>query len=431
MGFFDKILNVRGNRFILDETEFASRIVSVARAFMDDDDHPRFSQESAYFLACTLAEINFPIDQIADKVATLKFSVQNESGKIVERLPKSVDRLITRPNVFCSFSQMVYDAVFILLSDGNLVAARNKPSLFSDSDFTPENIKSVNLLYPGSYHYRLNTELSHLFADRISDMVRAVDYDYANRRIVYEPGAIEILGSKGQPDNAMRYPSPLQSVSRNIENLIVVYQARYRAYTKNGMGMLISPKGTNIGTNAAAVVNNSVDRDRIVRDILKRYGVSGENGEGRQKLLWGVSGVAIDAVKTLATISELQPFDETREDALQIAGAFSVDKDLLPSKDGTTFTNKEAAEAGLYTGPVYTMAKDVFEFLTKLMRLDKIGLKLVPDLENIPVLQKQRVSRADADSKVVDLIVKMRENGLATDQDVQIISEKIIKNYIV
>jgi hypothetical protein len=325
---------------------------------------------------------------------------------------------------------MIYDAVFILLSDGNLVAARNKPSLFADADYRVENIKSINILYPGSYTLNVKHDVSPIFANMLSDVIDTVRYSYGLTQATYNPEAIEVLGSKGVPDSALRYSSPLRAAERNINNLLAVYQARYRAYTKNGLGMIVSPKSASGSSELAAALNNSFSRDKIVADILQRYGVSGDDPTtGKQKLLWGVSGTPLDAVKTLATISELQPFEETREDALAIAGIFNVDKDLLPSKDGTTFTNKEAAEAALYTGAVSTMANDVFEFMTKLMRLDTLGLRLVPDLVNIPILQKQRLSQADIDGKIIDLLVKMRDNNLADEADIKLISERIINNY--
>lgn len=430
MALFDKILNLRGRRIIVDRSEFYDDIVRLSRSLASGDEVLRFSQATAYLIANTLAEVNFPIDYIADKVSTLKFSVETDAGKIVERLPKPVERLLKQPNVLSSFSQMIYDAVFILLSDGTLVGARNKPSLLSDFEFSPENIQSINLLYPGSYAIRRKYDASPFFASSKSDLFTSVDYTYGNHQISYTPDAVDILGIKGVSDCDLRYPSPLIAAERNINNLLVVYQARYRAYTKNGMGMIISPKPSNGASSLAATVNNSFSRDKIVADILQRYGISGDNPQGREKLLWAVSGAPVDAVKTLATISELQPFEETREDALAIAGVFNVDKDLLPSKDGTTFTNKEAAEAGIYTGIVTTMANDVFEFLSKLMCLDKIGIRLVPNTTDIPVLQKQRLNRAEADNKVIDLLVRMRENGLASDQEIKNISEKIINNYM-
>ena len=429
MGFFDKILNRGGSRIVLDRAEFYGDMARLSKYFADEDGITRLSQRNAYALAGSLAEINFPIDCIADKVATLSYDIVNDSGAVVERPPQSVVRLMERPNVFSSLSQMMYDAAFILLADGNLLAARNRPSLLAPEKFAPDNIASVCLLYPGTYSLHENQAVAHAFAGNISEVFSRIDHTYRGRQVSYTPDAVEILGTKGSPNDALQYPSPLMAAERNINNLLVVYQARYRAYTKNGLGVIISPKGASIATDPAAVLNSSVSRDKIVADILQRYGVAGDNPQGREKLLWGVSSVAVDATKTFATISELQPFEETREDALAIAGVFNVDKDLLPAKDGTTFTNKEAAEAALYTGPVASMAKDIADFMTRLMCLDKIGLRLMPNLVNVPILQKQRLTRADSDTKIIDLHIKMRDAGLAGGVDVKNISDSILNNY--
>ena len=53
-------------------------------------------------------------------------------------------------------------------------------------------------------------------------------------------------------------------------------------------------------------------------------------------------------IKTLATISELQPFEETEADALVIAGNIGVDKDLLNTKDNSNYENKKNAEINFW-----------------------------------------------------------------------------------
>lgn len=435
MGLFDGIFKRGGTGHYqaYDPFEMALGARAFSDAFFETAGHPHITQSNAYHLALSLAEIAFPIDIIADRVATLKYNLVNSSNKIIETAPPAVARLMDKPNAFASLPTLMYDAAFILMSDGNLLGLRTRPELFKDSPLNPDNIFSITIPQPHSYTIQWH---NHLRQDLISNIGELIDYIRINEEChqIYHRGIdAEFIGNGGsfQYNHAYGYGyrSPLLSAERNINNLLVVYQARYRAYTDNPMGIILSPRNSP-GTDIASVALGRDQTDKIHADLARRYGITGYDISGEKKKMWAITSTALQATKTLATISELQPFEETREDALQIAGLFDVDNSLVPTREKAAFTtdNKEAAEANLYDGIITSMANDVADFFTRLMALDKVGLKLVPDMTQVPILQKRRLQRAQGDSQVIDLLIKMRDAGLATDADIKNISDRIINN---
>lgn len=422
MSIIDKIF--KKQKPVLWDMSRIDRLLLARHLDLFQDSNPSFNPHKAYGTALSIAEIYYPIDLIADTVSTLEFNILDDDGNVVERVPNNIKRLLNKPNAFCSFSQMIYDAVFISLSDGNLAGLRNVPAVMNDKPANVDNIFSIQLLRPTSYSINIKTDISPLFASDITELIQSISYSHFGRQYELSGENVILSGSSGFPDENLRYPSPLSAAKRNIENLLAVYQARYKIYTKNGAGGILTKKATSSnGDNLADAINDPVTRDMIVEDVLKRYGLTGE------KLPWAVSAIPLEFVRTLATISELQPFDETREDALQIAGVMNVDKDLLPMKEGVTYANKDAAMLRLYTGPVKTQAEDIADFFTRLMCLDSIGLHLSPDFDGVDILQNERAKKAEGDAKIVDLMLKLRENDLTQESDMKEITERIINTY--
>src|SRR5690606_27522945 len=102
-----------------------------------------------------------------------------------------------------------------------------------------------------------------------------------------------------------------------------------------------------------------VTRDMILADLQNRNGLTGD------KNFIGISSIPMKFVKTLGTIAELQPFEETEADMVAIGGVYGVGKYLLPLKEGTTFTNQKDAEKHLWQNVVKGVCEDKARDLTK------------------------------------------------------------------
>ena len=103
---------------------------------------------------------------------------------------------------------------------------------------------------------------------------------------------------------------------------------------------------------------------REIEDYLdKSYGL----GEGQRPI--GVTDVPLSFVRTNLSISELQPFEETLQDAITIAGVYGIPDVLVPRKDHSTFNNQANAEKTAYCGVIIPMAQK-FSAMTSLHSSD-------------------------------------------------------------
>jgi hypothetical protein len=369
----------------------------------------KFSNDSAYLLAGSLAEVFFPIDAIAERVSALPFNLVNQKGEVVT--PEgNVKRLLESPNVFSSLKELLYNLVFSELASGNSYVYTRVPSLYKEAD--PSNISSIWGLMPDKVEVKLLSKRPNIFdVTSTEDFIEYYQYtlydkELLNPRFVIHERSLPPAGYEG----SLKSKSPLCAVERNVNNLLAVYAARYKVYVNNGMAGILSKAPAGAGDQMQQTVD-PVTRENIISDIMSRHGLTGD------KRMWTVSAIPLSFIKTLATIGELQPFEETREDAVQIAGIFEVDKDLIPTKDGTTYANKQVAERNLYQNVVKGMAEAKADTLTKAMRLDKVGLRLAPDFSKVEVLQEDRKLHAQTLGAYVSALGSAYKDGVITGDE--------------
>ena len=397
---------------------------SQCEAFYSPNHCEMLSDRNALELAGRLAEVFFPIDAIADRVAALPFLVVNAEGKPVDP-PGRVRELLVSPNPFATFSANMYNAVFNELADGNNYIYSKVPSSFKR--VSPEVLSGVYVLRPDRVDIRLKQARPKYFdalgaADLIESYRYSVPEELGDEALPPDRVVHERSTEAGAGRGLLRASSPLMAAKRNVDALIAVYEARYKVYVHNGVAGILTRKAVSKGDGAAEAVD-PVTREKIMADILERKGLTGN------KQLLAVSGVPLDFIKTLATISELQPFDETQADALQIAGIYGVDKDLIPLKEGTTFTNKEQAEKNLYQNVIMGVAHDKARSFTRAYALDAVGLRLVPDFSGVPVLQEDRESRYRGEALLIDNLLKLLGSGVTDKGDIIGIINKLIEKY--
>lgn len=390
------------------------------KSFYASEDAERFCNEQGFYLAGRISEIFFPIDAIADRVASLPFDVVNQNGELAD-IPKNIQRLIDKPNAFTTFSDMMYNSVFNELSDGNNYIYTKTPRSFNG--LSPDTISSIWLLEPDRVSIKIKSRRPKFFdITQISDVVEYYQYnkyDTENidpRYIIHERSL-----QPGDYSEGLKSQSPLNACYKNIDNLLAVYSSRHNVYVKNGNAGILTRDGAANNNNLEQAVNPA-DRDQIVTDILNRNGLVGD------KKLWTVSAIPLKFIKTIASIQELQPFEETIADAEQIAGVYGVDKDLLPHKE-SKYDNKENSEKNLITNIVMGVAHNKADTFTKAFALDKIGLKFQPNFKNIAVLKEDREKSLTGDSILINNIDKMKNAGLIEDIEAREILNKIIENY--
>lgn len=100
-------------------------------------------------------------------------------------------------------------------------------------------------------------------------------------------------------------------------------------------------------------------------------------------------------IKTSMSIQELQPFDETLVDAINIAGAYSIPSMLVPRKEASTYDNQASSERGVYSNIVIPEAKAFVRDMTQFLGLDRSGMYLDVDYSDVDVLQAGNKERQE------------------------------------
>jgi hypothetical protein len=221
---------------------------------------------------------------------------------------------------------------------------------------------------------------------------------------------------KNRSNSDYRGLSPLYSVKRNIDNLLAVYSARYNVYVKNGTAYILFPKVTNAQQQMQTILNSSV-RDDIIVDMNSRHGLTGD------KQIKAISTTPLEGINTLVGIKDLMPLEESEANFLIIAGALGIDKDLLPLKGGTTFTNKEVAEAKIWNDIAVTYAQDICSDLTNMFNLTSEQFAVRTD--GVGFLQTNRKTQLEADKVLIENLKSLQEAGLNTNE----IMNKILTGY--
>lgn len=337
---------------------------------------PTFCSGNAYATAKSLAEIFIPIDIISDRVGSVEYKYTDIEGVEVEKVPENVKRLLSRPNAFQTLSQLVYQMQFSDLAQGGCYnhtafAGKTKKTDLIDGLFCIEPDKIMPI-------FKKSIPENTFLIDDYSELVSGwVAWHFGKVQLLPEDVKLFITGSIGDD---LLPESPLKSVARNINNLYAVYSARYKNYINNGNAGILTRKVPNDGL--ANLADNNDVRNEIINEMNAREGIVGN------KNFIGISSHELNFIKTIGTISELEPFKETVVDLITIGAALNVDKDLLPREDGTTFTNKREAEKQLWQNTIIPFAQTKAEQLTKLLLLTGSGFKITADYSNVPILQE-------------------------------------------
>ena len=122
-------------------------------------------------------------------------------------------------------------------------------------------------------------------------------------------------------------------------------------------------------------------------------------------------------IRTNLSISELQPFDETLEDAIKIASVFGIPAVLVPRKDQSTFSNQDTAEKSVYTSVIIPAAKRFCEALTTFLGLDQKGLYIDCDFSDVACLQAGLKEQEEVKKLVNERCLSQFNNGLISIND--------------
>lgn len=362
----------------------------------------KFDQDRAYELANTIAEIFTPIDAIAERCANIKYDIVNKETKEIITPTGNLKRLLNSPNPLDKFGDIIYQEVFSKLSEGNsYIYTKTADSIVNP---TYDNISNIWVLRPNLTKPILKKSISNPFLMKtIGDIVDFYktfffyDHKIQPRYILHNTalGITETGAGK----------SPLFACEKNINNILAVYQARYNVYAKNGNAGILAKAPVGGGGASLQEAIDPITRDTMLKDLQDRNGLIGD------KNFIGMSSVPLQFIKTLGTIKELEPFDETLENAIKIAGVFGVNKELIPKKDNATFSNQTIAEKSFWQNVIKGTSYDVAKTLNKVFYLPE-EWSFEPNFSGIEALQEDKKAGFEADGLLIDNLDKLKANGI-------------------
>jgi hypothetical protein len=354
------------------------------------------TDSNGYELAQTVAEIFTPIDLIASKLQKLSNDIYFVDMQGNEQpMPNQIRAILDKPNPFYSIQDIAYNFAFSLVSDGNSILYTRS----TGKKVTMDNITGLFLLEPDKTTIQLKSGRPKILDTiDVTDLVESYKYTIDSKEI--DPKYIthtRYSMLKRSDNDFMWCRSPLVAAKQNIDNILAAYSARYNIFVNNGSAVIIAPKqgaGSGLEDSGSLAPNQ---RDRIVDDINSRNGLVGN------KSVKTISSIPIEVHNTLATIKDLQPLEECLADMYMIGGILEIDRDLLPSKDGTTFTNKEVAEAKLWSDVAIPMANDFAQVLTSALKV-KDG-RLMLRTNNVGFLQSNRKAELEGDKIEIENMI--------------------------
>lgn len=356
-----------------------------------------------------IPEVFFPIEYIASRISGGNFQLKKEADDSVVWRNQTVNKLLNKPNCAFSWKEFVHDHFVWKLTTGTSFI---RAVTAIDVDY--RSVLAYWVLPSDRVEVKAPRALVPLFdVSELSDLIASVDvmgaFGYQMRIdprqvMIDRDGIATLLIENGY----MKAHSRLDSLRKNISNLLSVYDARNVIFTKRGgIGYIVSKKMDATGTDALT----EAEKKQLVEQNAERYGI------GKGQLPYGISDVPIDFVRTNLSIAELQPFDETLADAINIAGAYGVPAVLVPRKDQSTFSNQATAEKTVYASVVIPMAKEFCKMFTSFIGLDKSGLYLDVDFSGVDCLQDGMKTEEEVKKLVNDRCRQQFLDGLITLND--------------
>jgi len=379
--------------------------------------HPTVVGNNFIELFKTIPEIFWPIDFIAKRISEAHFDLKRtKDDSLVWCNRLGADAILKQPNPIMTWREIVYQHFVYKMATGNAFFRAAMPeSITADaikfqwcSNYwsLPAHLVQVK---PMEYSYGVP-----MFGiAKIEELIKGYTLDlgpYSGLTIPYyqvwhdRDGIPELIKGNGY----LKANSRLLSVKKPIANLIAVYEARNVIYLKRGaLGFIVAQKEDPTGT----VALEPAEKDELRKQVESKYGI----GEGKSP--WAVTDIPVNFVRTNLSISELQPFDETLEDAIKIASVFGIPSVLVPRKDQSTFSNQDTAEKSVYTSVIIPAAKRFCEALSSFLGLEQKGLYIDCDFSDVACLQIGLKESEEVKKLVNERCLTQFNNGLISIND--------------
>lgn len=363
--------------------------LSELMSFADDLVDGAYSDYNLIQLFHSLGEVFAPIDEIARRIASAIPQLRKIDTDEVVYDNDPMNKILERPNPLQNFQQLIYEWVVYELVTGKNMLYANVPDTLS---FNYKNISALWNLPAYAVEMVTNANIKLFSATEISDIIKGYRVqDGMSSNVTISPEKV-LLSKQIDLDFSNRKlqgKSPLLAARKAIKNLLVVYAARHTIYVKRGaLGFLVSKKSDESGRQALT----KPEKDQLTKDWQDGHGVT---GKGKSPI--AITNLPVEYIRIAMSIQELQPFEETEQDAALIYAVLGVPRELMPKTKENTYANKVTAGRDLYNNICIAKAESMYQSISNFFRLRESGFYLFPSFNHIEVLQENKKEKADTD----------------------------------
>lgn len=334
-------------------------------------------------------EIAAPVHEIATRVADANFKLMKTYGdKSQDTGNAQFNRLFSQPNPLQGFRDMIYQAVCYELLTGKQFFYVNAPGML------PVELATVSTWCNLPAHQTRIIKHRGISPYDITDISELIDhYEVPGQNGRMEVKTVDrvtpIVRMSLYKGNDITCASPqIRGAEKAIHNLLAVYEARGVIYLKRGhLGILVSAKSDQSGT----VALTPGEKKELVQDLHDDYGLR------RDKSIIAVTNQPLSFIQTSMSIADLQPFNETLQDAVSIYKVLGVPRHLVPSIDNSTFANADADMKEFYNSVIIPKACQYAAYFTELFRLNGMRRVILADFSHVLQIQENRLESARVD----------------------------------
>lgn len=361
----------------------------------------------------SVAEVFFPIDYIARRVAGAKFVLKKSSDDSVVWNNKEVNQLLSYPNAIQTWQEFVYMHMAYKLSTGNsfIRSCYNSPSVTKflyNRHWWVLPSQDVEIKEKGNVLpiYGICSEdelIDHYEVSSSASRIDIPSYQVFHDRDLY----FEFNAHVGDY-HFLKSASRLSRAKDAVSNLLAVYSARNVIYVRRGaLGFIVSQKKDDTGS----VALTKKEKENLRSSYSQDYGL------GKNQFPFAISDQPVDFIRTNMSIQDMQPFDETLADAITIAGLYDIPSVLVPRKDQSTFSNQSVAEKSVYAGVIIPMCERFCKEFGDFIGLGDRGLYLDCDFSGVDCLQTGRKNEEQVKKLVNDRCKDQFLSGVITLND--------------
>lgn len=402
----DKVY-ARGNEPIEYTLDHPAHNLNYIDSLLDGYYSPRNYLELFYCLPEIYSAVNF----IARAVSDSNFQLIKEWNDEVDYKDADFNRLFSKPNPLQIHKELVYEAVCYEILTGKNFFYFNHNNLLALLDTKPK--RTITWSNLAASHVIIDTfkNIDPYSATSMSDFIQQYRIPTADGkyRIFPSEKVVPILNRDLKKPFDFNKTIPLiKGADKAIKNLIPVYEARGKIYIKGGpQGAWVSKKADNDGLKAIS----TAEKKEAVDEMNREYGLTGNRSPV------AVLKAPMDFIRAGSSIQELQPFEETLQDAVAIYATLGIPRHHVPSKDHSTFSNAKEDDKQFYTSVVIPWAKRYADIFTEAFEYRKERRYIKPNFEHIEVLQENKKEKADVDKVNTTTYELQWKNGVITLND--------------